>query len=282
MKKRKIKRYTLVGEEKTIEVYMKSLKTLNDINIEIYGNNNDTKSPCLYGDVIVDKQNNVIKYKQFRKLTKPLTLEEIDKLTVNFPNQSVLIETLALDSYNLKNIYVAYRVNKKIRLLRTLYENNKEYISRKTAKIKFLKQSHNIDFITKIINSQNVKNNVRLSSLEFDNLYKLRDELKYKKEYANTLIFEEFYYRFIYEGGSFNYFNFRILMILLIEYRESTKTVINEVTKIAVQETKQPLIEEQSEQIIIPEYERDYLKSLREDKEIERIYGKSHTKKLIP
>lgn len=283
-KKRIVNRYTLVGLEEEIEIYIKTSKDITDINMEILKNNSKSNSEYLYGDVIIDRYNKRVTYKKYKKLTIPCTLEELDKYILNFPDFESLLNNLGYTSNKIENISIAYKFNKRVKLLQVVYSTHKDYLNRVNAKRKIFKMGTNKEFITAILKSPTIRANIRLSAYEFDRLFELRNSLKYSIEYADTIILEDFFYKFISEGGKFNYFNFRLLMLTLIEFEASNRCMNSESENTQNEplqiEKKVASIVEGSDQLMLTEFLRAQLRSEKEDGEIDMTYGKAQAKKL--
>lgn len=219
MNKKEINRYTL-----GIVVGVETRHVSNNYELtELYNNiskyNSNVKNPFFLGKPKVDGSG-VVEFKKYKKITEPSTLEKIDILTTMYKSDPELKKALKINTNNTHRLEILYRYNKDIRTLPIVYKEDKSYINRN-----FLKDYINSPFLvtpeilTDILDSERVSAACRTNIEDFDALFPLREKLIYNPN-ADTTAFNKFYFSFITQGGKFNYYNFRLMGILLMEYEK--------------------------------------------------------------
>ncbi len=291
MKKKVVNRYTLVSLEETVEVHFRNKYTLYEIRKEISENNKNNKSKYFLGDLIVDEPNKTIRYKKYKKLASPSTLEKIDKLTTSFEDEKTLLKHIN-SNLNLNKIIspmIVYRANGQIRFLKVIYKEYENYINKKEALSKFIKVGDEIEFLNSVLKNKQIISHTRNCINELDNLYVYRDNLKYSEYKVSKEPLTSFYYAFIYDEGHFNYFKFRLLMSAVINYEEWWKELLDELGELEkeaevleeiVSSPKELKQETEMEQLILPEFQRDLMRSQLEEEKIAITQGKKYIKKL--
>jgi len=278
MSKRKIvNRYT-IGQLDRIEVrQIKSKEYITEIleNIEKY--NNNPKNSYFLGDVQINRHAKIITFKRYKKLSVPCTLAEIDKSTTYFRSEHNLKLLYGLDLKNHHPLLILYRANKKIKTLPIIYD--KKYIDREYVSEKIMSYGTDINFLNRILNNELIKSSTIQSIDDFDNLYALRETLKFELSPLVSLhSLKSFYNSFITDGKKdFNYFNFRLLSLILKEYED-------EYNKTETEDNTEEQNEEIPGQMMMSDYANLILKSTYEELEIMITDGsldEAYEKKLI-
>lgn len=247
--KKQINRYTIAQIEKIESRKIIDGNYLKLLFEEIDKYNSNTNNPYFIGDVDILRQEGLVKFKKFKKITNPSTLELIDSGTTFLNSDYDLKNAYKTDKKNNHPFIIVYRVNKKIRSLPIVYKSNKKFLNRNYVKVAFVENAKDISFVSLILDNEQIKASVRNSVNDFDNLYVLRESLKYNDpERVNVKAMSEFYKSFITEGGNFNYFNFRLLGILLMRYEKSLVNVEEE-------EETQMIMEEIADDILRDTYD---------------------------
>lgn len=272
-KKRTVNRYT-IGQMDKLEVrkithngYIQELMN----NIEKY--NNNPKNQYFLGDIQIKRNEGIITFKRYIKITNPSTLAEIDKSTTYAKSEHYLKLFYKTNLKNHHPLVILYRVNKKIRTLPIIYDE--KYIDREYVKESIFSNGYDINFINKILNNELIKSSTIKSLDDFDNLYALRESLKYNLPGTISLApLEKFYSSFISEGkGKFNYFNFRLLSIILYDYEESqNKEEIKEETEEQEEVLGQMMIANYANLILKDTYEE--LELMVTEGSLDEVYGK--------
>lgn len=208
MNKKEISRYTLGIVDRVETRKLANSFELGELIDNIQKYNSNPKNPCFLGKIRI-LGNNIVEFKVFKKISEPSTLEKIDMLTSMYKNDSELKK-----AYNIKNnhnIVILYRYNKDIRNLPVVYKESRSYINREFLK-QYVNNTFTItpDLLSSILDNDQIEASCRTNIEEFDNLYALRETLKYNPN-ADISSFSKFYSSFITQGGKFNYFNFRLL-----------------------------------------------------------------------
>lgn len=232
---------------------------LNNLIKKIAKYNSKSNNPYLLGKVEVNRRERIITFKKYKIIRNASTLENIDEFTTKLRNEydlKLLFET------NLKNnhpIMIAYRSNKDIKTLPIIYKNNKKYLDKNYIKSLIIKYGKSYEFVTKILENKQIESHARASLDDFDNLYALRESIKNNFPLIiNTVPILNFYKSFIIDNTNkiFDYFNFRLLSILLINYEKRVET--------EKQENKGEIFG----QMLMREYIIQELKDIKEDLEI--------------
>lgn len=231
MNKKEINRYTL-----GIIVGIETRHVTNNYELtEIYNNiskyNSNPKNSFFLGKPKVHADG-VVEFKKYKKITEPSTLEKIDMLTTMYKNDTELKKTLKISTNNTHRIEILYRYNKDIRSLPIVYKEDKNYVSRN-----FLKDYINspflvtTDLLTDVLDSDRISSACRTNIEDFDALFPLREKLQYNPN-TDVTPFSKFYFSFITQGGKFNYYNFRLMGVLLME---------NDKRKFALEQKEEPV-----------------------------------------
>lgn len=202
------------------EAYLKEL--LN--NIEKY--NNNQKNPFLLGNIEINRREKIITFKKYKIIRNASTLESIDECTTGLKNEHELKLLFGTNLRNHHPIVIVYRANKQIKTLPIIYKKHKEYLDRNYIKSLLIKHGKCYEFITNILENKQIESNARDSLDDFDTLYSLRESIKTNFPLnINLSPLLRFYTSFITDSKNkkFNYFNFRLLSILLIDYESETK-----------------------------------------------------------
>lgn len=279
-KKKKVNRYTIVQlvETKTRKFYSKN--EVDSLREEIQKNNDKSKNPFLIGDFYVDYSKGIITFNVYKKITSNSTLKEIDSWTSKLSGEERIKENYETDKSNNNPFLIVYRINKRIRTLPIFYKDSSKYLNFHYTSRHFSGYSNSLDFIKLILDNSQIKSSVRHSITSYDNLRAVREKLSANIKIdnsSNAII--SFYYSFAYEGGNFNYFNFRLLAALLKEYMESLEVPEPEEQIIDSKfETEEEKREELPGQIVLEAFTWHNLK---EDYEDAKLEG-SHKKIMIP
>jgi len=266
---------------------IKNYKDVEELKANINKYNNKTSNPFLLGDIDYDLRTSIFTFRKFKKISEATTLEAIDKSTVNFKSSFELKRIYNSDMQNNHPFVIIYRAAKTIKLLPIIYEKNKKYLDKRYVFEEFIELGRDINFVSKLINSQAIRTSSRTSIEDYDNLYILRDVLKHELPAAvNLSPMHKFFKSFTYEGGKFNYFNYRLLAMLVKEqqelYEEEQKNKLEELEeKEQAQESIEPILG----QMILPEFANMVLKDTYEELKLGLIEGtleEAYQKKLIP
>lgn len=221
MNKKKVNRYT-IAQAVGVEVRrFSSKKDIDDLlnNIQKYHDN--PKNPFFIGDIDINYKEGIITFRKYKKITNPSTLKELDRWTVNLNSDHDLKETYDTDRRNNHPFVIVYRSNKRIRILPIFYKKSAKYLTISYFTESISKYVRDLDFINLILEDKQIESCVRTSIDEYDKLFALRESLKYnKKENVSPRILKEFYQAFVSENDDFNYFNFRLLAVLLKKYED--------------------------------------------------------------
>lgn len=277
-KKREVGRYTIVQlvETKTRRFYSK-----NEIDIlsnEIQKYNDNAKNPFLIGDFYVNYPKGIISFNVYKKIINNSTLKEIDSWTSKLDNEEEIKKKYQTDKSNDNPFLIVYRINKRIRKLPIFYKDSSSYLNFHYISGCFSSYSNRVDFINLILDNQQISASVRHSFNAYDNLRALREKLASNIQTdnsSNTML--NFYYEFCYEGGGFNYFNFRLLAVLLKKYIDSIK-LLEPIEQNKDEEPEECQSEEIPGQIMLEEFAWHYL---REDYEEAKLSG-DHKKIMVP
>ncbi len=277
-KKREVGRYTIVQlvETKTRRFYSK-----NEIDIlsnEIQKYNDNAKNPFLIGDFYVNYPKGIISFNVYKKIINNSTLKEIDSWTSKLDNEEEIKKKYQTDKSNDNPFLIVYRINKRIRKLPIFYKGSSSYLNFHYISGCFSSYSNRVDFINLILDNQQIRASVRHSFNAYDNLRALREKLAFNIQTdnsSNTML--NFYYEFCYEGGGFNYFNFRLLAVLLKKYIDSIK-LLEPIEQNKDEEPEECQSEEIPGQIMLEEFAWHYL---REDYEEAKLSG-DHKKIMVP
>lgn len=277
-KKREVGRYTIVQlvETKTRRFYSK-----NEIDIlsnEIQKYNDNAKNPFLIGDFYVNYPKGIISFNVYKKIINNSTLKEIDSWTSKLDNEEEIKKKYQTDKSNDNPFLIVYRINKRIRKLPIFYKDSSSYLNFRYISGCFSSYSNRVDFINLILDNQQISASVRHSFNAYDNLRALREKLASNIQTdnsSNTML--NFYYEFCYEGGGFNYFNFRLLAVLLKKYIDSIK-LLEPIEQNKDEEPEECQSEEIPGQIMLEEFAWHYL---REDYEEAKLSG-DHKKIMVP
>lgn len=277
-KKREVGRYTIVQlvETKTRRFYSK-----NEIDIlsnEIQKYNDNAKNPFLIGDFYVNYPKGIISFNVYKKIINNSTLKEIDSWTSKLDNEEEIKKKYQTDKSNDNPFLIVYRINKRIRKLPIFYKDSSSYLNFRYISGCFSSYSNRVDFINLILDNQQISASVRHSFNAYDNLRALREKLASNLQTdnsSNTML--NFYYEFCYEGGGFNYFNFRLLAVLLKKYTDSIK-LPEPIEQNKDEEPEECQSEEIPGQIMLEEFAWHYL---REDYEEAKLSG-DHKKIMVP
>lgn len=269
-KKREVGRYTIVQlvETKTRRFYSK-----NEIDIlsnEIQKYNDNAKNPFLIGDFYVNYPKGIISFNVYKKIINNSTLKEIDSWTSKLDNEEEIKKKYQTDKSNDNPFLIVYRINKRIRKLPIFYKDSSSYLNFRYISGCFSSYSNRVDFINLILDNQQISASVRHSFNAYDNLRALREKLASNIQTdnsSNTML--NFYYEFCYEGGGFNYFNFRLLAVLLKKYIDSIK-LLEPIEQNKDEEPEECQSEEIPGQIMLEEFAWHYL---REDYEEAKLSG---------
>lgn len=240
MNKKEVNRYTLGIVEKIETRKLHDRFELGELLNNIQKYNNNPKNPYYLGKVRI-LGSGVVEFKKYKKITEPSTLEKIDMLTTMYKNESALKKAYNIKPNNTHRIEILYRFNKDIRTLPIIYKESKSYIDRN-----FLKQYVNNtfavtpDLLSNILDSEQIEGACRTNRDEYDNLFALREQLKYNPN-ADISRFSRFYSSFITQGGKFNYFNFRLLAVEFME-QDNLKFKVEEPEQLIMKELE--LLEE--------------------------------------
>lgn len=229
---KKVNRYTLGIKE---EFVTKSLSkyTAREIVDYITEYNSNPRNPYFLGNIEFNYNMGIATYYKFKKITEPSTLEEIDIMTSKYENDYELKQVYNISKNN-HDIVIMYRYNKDIRTLPVIYkkynyllgislENNKYYLGKNKRKLEreLSLNSDKIEFINMILSEGRIEQGARESVEDFDRLYALRDALRSKNPSVPKEYLVDFYKKFIYEKGTFNYFNYRLILTAYIKYIRS-------------------------------------------------------------
>ncbi len=202
-------RYTLVQyvcEEKR-NINNKEQVSILFEHIDEY--NKKKSNPYYLGDIRVNKALHIITFKKYLKVSNASTLEKIDLMSTIYQDE------MELSKYYAKNnspFYIAYKVNKRLKLLPVIYNKDKKYINRNYVKYAYI-NSCDGNLVSSIIQSKDVN----IEYISAFGLYEIREKLKMNKSVnISSLIY--FYNYYVSKGGKFNYFNFRTLGLILREY----------------------------------------------------------------
>lgn len=265
---------------------IKNIRDIEELKEHINKYNNKSSNPFLLGDINYDLRTGIFTFRRFRKISEATTLDTIDKSTVNFKSSFELKRIYNSDMKNNHPFVIIYRAAKTLKILPIVYEKNKKYLDKRYVLEEFIELGRDISFVNKLINSQAIRTSSRTSIEDYDNLYILRDVLKHElPSTVNLSPMHKFFKSFTYEGGKFNYFNFRLLAMLVKEqhelYEEEMEKHIEETEEEKKQESEEPILG----QMILPEYANMILKDAYEELKLgviegslEEVYGK----KLIP
>lgn len=254
------KRYTIcaLGERETRSIVnydsvQNFLKAINKFN-------SNPKNIYYIGDINVDYKHRIIAYTKFTKLTVLSSLEELDKTTVNLNNEHELKRLYHAEHIN-GPLCITYRASKKIRTLNIMYKSEAKMLDKEYMSYRFSRLGTDINFVKRVLSSRIIKKSAVNSAEAFENLYDLRDKLKNSfRDTVSTEPMKAFFDSYTHVNGLFNYFNYRRLASLIIDYDRQTK------------ELNMPIIEptktnknEESKTIQIEEYSNEELKELYEE-----------------
>lgn len=276
MSKKKVNRYTIAQVVGVETRKVTSQKDINELLQKIQKYHNNPKSPFFIGDIDINCKEGIVTFRKYRKITNPCTLKEIDDWTTSLDSDHDLKEFYNTNRRNNHPFVIVYRSNKRIKTLPIFYKKNAKYLHMDYFEDCMFKYSRDIEFIDLILDDKQIESCVRTSIDEYDKLFGLRESLSYNKRPNTSLkILKEFYAAFIKEGSSFNYFNFRLLVVLLKRYEDR----INPEPEEDEEKTEvfgQMMIEEYLMQEIRDMYEE--AKLLITEGSLEEVYSK----KMIP
>ena len=221
MSKRKIVNRYIIGQMDRLETRRITSDTYIDELIEkIKQYNGNSKNKYFLGDIQIRRKEGIITFKRYIKITASTTLMNIDETTTYFKNEHSLKLLYDLNLKNHHPLVILYRANKKIRTLPIIYD--KKYTDREYIESKILEYGYDINFINKILKNAQIKSSAISSLDDYDYLYAIRESLKYNLPPQISLApLKKFYNSFISDGkGKFNYFNFRLISIIIKEYEE--------------------------------------------------------------
>lgn len=229
---KKVNRYTLGIKEEFITKSLRKYKVRELIDY-ITEYNNNPKNPYFLGNIEFNYNMGIATYYKFKKVTEPSTLEEIDLMTTKYENDYELKQAYNINKNN-HEIVIMYRYNKDIRTLPVIYkkysyllgislEDNKYYLGKNKKKLEkeLYLNSDKLEFINMILSEGRIEQGSRESIEEFDKLYALRESIKLEITKVPKEYLIDFYKKFIYEKGSFNYFNYRLILTTYIKYIRS-------------------------------------------------------------
>lgn len=237
----KIKRYRLAIFENTEVRKIENSEYITKLEKLIKNYNRNEKNPFVLGEINIDNNLGIVTFKKYRKITFPSTLEEIDLLSLNFIDDSQFKEYYKVSQKNSFPIEIIYKTRNQIRNLPVLYKKDLRFINHDYSKSIFTQYGTNMDFLSKLIANNQIKSSVRSSASDYEKLYIQREKLKYcSQSELSTYPMKSFFESFIKEGGSFNYYNFRLLCLELIKFNE----IIELQEEIAGQITLEEVIDE--------------------------------------
>ncbi len=224
MPKEEIKRYTISIIEKISSRRVKTEEELRKLLSQIDKYNSKDTNPYFIGNIEINRSNGIVTFTQYKKITERTTLENIDKVTSYYRNDFDLKTLYNVDYKNRHPLIITYRSNKQIRVLEIVYKAKSKYLDRSYVKQKYIEYASDMDFINKILKNKQIEASFTNNLDDFDILFKLREELKYElPAIIDKTPMYKFYSSAITKNGKLNYFNFRLLGMLLKEYEKDIK-----------------------------------------------------------
>ena len=264
---RKVGRYILVEELNLEKRHLFSYKErVEDLYKKINEYNNKKDNPYFIGDLTFNWKTRTLYYRRYRKITKPSSLNILDDVTTKLENEASLKKKFKIENDN--RLFVAYRVNRKIKFLDIFYKKDVKYLNEYYLESKFIEYSKDIKFLKIIINN-NLISSFKFSLNEYEALfYHVNNGFLMNSKPVIDLV-----QAFIRPNGVKSYINFRFLSSLIREY-ESTLNAVEE---------EKPIFysDEIDDQIMINGYEVGILSHFNEDLKMGEIKKDKVIKKLI-
>ncbi len=239
MSKKETKRYTISVLEKIETQKIGEEETLTSIQNKIEKYNSNSKKRYIIGDIILDSEKQTITYKKYKKLSIRTTLPLIDKMTTRLQSEKQLKYIYSVNTQNPNPVVITYRASKQVRELTIIYEPDKKYLDPNYVLSKYIEYINNLDFINKILNNKQIETNTGLYLDRFERLNRIREALIQGITEVNKTFMYSFYFTFVKKGNNFNYYNFRLLACLLMEFEQEHNLV-----QTPVEETYEQLIME--------------------------------------
>ena len=214
--KRKVNRYTIGILDKKETRKIKNRNYITELINNINEYNNNPNNSYLLGDLEINKRDGIVTFNRYLKVTKPSTLEEIDALTTGIETEQNLKKLYNISGE--KPLIILYKANRRIKTLPIIF--NTKYIDRIYIKQKFMTYARDVKFLNLILNNKQIIASLRESLESFYNLCILRERLiNTNIELVSLSKAEEFFSAFISDGKShFNYFNFRLIAVIIKTY----------------------------------------------------------------
>ena len=212
------KRYTLVSYHKRVEKEFSSGKTRYEILKIINEYNNRTKNEYFISNIKTEKYK--ITFDVYKKLAEKDTLDNIDKQTTELTSEELE------KKYNTNSpIYIAYKMNKEIKLLKVFTREYKKYLNRQKTYLKYMIYFREKDFLRLLTKNEKIKEiSSYINSKDFYSVYNLIEKLEYKdKRDLDSIYIINFYNTFVKPKRKFSYYNFRLLAEVLLMYENSLK-----------------------------------------------------------
>ena len=224
---KEIKRYTIVIRDIPETRKITHDNYVEELTDKIKKYNDEKSNEYFVDDFIVDNYAKTVTFMKYKKIKKKYkkdkkdswTLEEIDNYTTGLKNEPRVKDSLDVDVSNPRPLQIAYRVNNKVRTMDITY--NEEILNKSHIADEFTEYGRDINFISRVLSNKHIEASARKSIDDFDQLYVLRDKLRYTSpELVFVAPMRRFYNSYVYENGKFNYLHYRQLALLLLNYKD--------------------------------------------------------------
>lgn len=261
MSKKVMNRYTILEVTEQVIERIQGNRFVEEFFNYVDKYNKYQPNPYFLGNIKILEEKGIIVYTKYKKIANPSTLEKIDNLTSLYTEEE--IKKLYSDkTIGNKPFVIGYKANRKLRTLQIIYKENKKYLNRTYIKESIIKYANNLEFLNFIINNEQIKKSIHSSAEKFESLNTLRSELLMDIESPRTELLTSFYNAFIMEGGKFNYFNMRLIGIIIKTFEEKytyEDTMLNGLpVQIKISELKEAEVPGQT---IIFEFNKQALKA---------------------
>ena len=210
-----INRYYLVEEGPLESRYLFSKRErLEDFYKTINEYNSKKTNKYFIGDLSFNANTRTFYYRKYRKLVDPYNLKILDSITTKLENENSLKFYLNVICNN--KIFIAYRVNKRIKLINVFYRKDTKYLNEYFLESKFIEYSNNKDFLKRIFNDSFISS-FPFSKNEFDELASYVElECIGSSKYV-----KDFFEAFCHHNNSSSYINLRYLSNIMREFELS-------------------------------------------------------------
>jgi len=217
--KRIVNRYTLVTYGNLEKRVLSRKERVESLYEDIRKYNSYKNNPYFIGDVVFNGRTRTLYYRRYCKLINSSSLRKIDEMTTRLENEESL-KRYTNDTSDSK-IFIAYRANKKVRLLRVFYKHDKDYLNEYYLESRMSKYSSDVKFLNNLLNNKLLESSIKHKEEYLSELSSLI--MMVNRSYYDMIKIKlvDFFTKFIYPDGEKSYYNLRFLANIVREYERN-------------------------------------------------------------